>query len=77
MFAAGGGTWSRTSSEQAPVEICPRCGLRETLYGRDSSAQPAQAEWPLPPEQLAQEERLLIAAFQAGEMTPPAIPPAP
>jgi hypothetical protein len=69
IFEIGKGALSRTARDGgAPIEICPRCGTREGLYGHDAAKQPPFSKWPLSPETLADEERRLIAQFQRGEM---------
>lgn len=69
MFEAGTGTLSRlTRDEGAPVEVCPRCDSRESVYGYDPRRHPPMTEWPLSPETLANEERALITAFQKAKM---------
>src|SRR4051812_49518500 len=69
VFEAGRGALSRTTRDEgAEIEVCSRCGVRESLYGYDPAAQPPFTEWPLPPEELADEELKLIASEQRSEI---------
>jgi hypothetical protein len=48
------------------VNICDRCGMRESLYGYEPSGQIPLVEWPLSVEQLLEEERDLLARERAS-----------
>jgi hypothetical protein len=70
MFEVGRGALSRTTRDEdgADVEVCSRCGARESLYGYDEANQVPLTEWPLSVDRLVEEERALIARSQAAEM---------
>ena len=69
MFEVGRGGLSRTTRDDGPpVEVCSRCEARESLYGYDPADQIPLTEWPLSPEQLANEELELIRMMQASSM---------
>ena len=70
MYEVGHGALSRTTRDDigAEVEVCSRCGERESLYGYDPTAQPPMTEWPLSAEKLADEEYRVIVAAQSADM---------
>ncbi len=49
-----------TRDEGAAVMICTRCGERESLHGRDPAQHVPLVDWPVPVEDLVEEERLLL-----------------
>jgi hypothetical protein len=76
MFEVGRGALSRATRDGgAGVEVCPRCGTREGLYGYDPERQPLLTDWPLSPELLAGEELRLISWFQQAHMSVGTITP--
>jgi hypothetical protein len=67
-FRVGFGAESRVTRDGgATVEICSRCGERESLYGRNPLEQIPLADWPVPISQLLEEERALITMKREGE----------
>jgi hypothetical protein len=76
LFEVGKGALSRTTRDGgAEIEVCPRCGTREGLYGYDPAKQPPITDWPLSPDVLGEEERRLIAQFQQSEIVVATITP--
>lgn len=64
------GALSRTTRDEgAPVEVCPRCGEREALYGRDPADQVPFVEWPVSLGRLVEEERALLTFKREGQFT--------
>ena len=68
IFEVGRGASSRAIRDAGVVvEICPRCGERESLYGYDLAAQAPLTSWPLSVEHLVEEERILLMRDQVLE----------
>jgi hypothetical protein len=60
-FPTGKGALSRTVRDDGvAIEVCPSCGERETLDGDDSGEQITFTAWPVPVEQLVDEDLRLI-----------------
>ena len=53
-----------TRDEGARVEVCPRCGDREALYGYNPVNQVPLTDWPLSIVTLVQEERHLLTRYR-------------
>jgi hypothetical protein len=70
MFEVGRGALCRTTRDEdgAGVEVCSRCGSRESVYGYNPAAQPPLTEWPLSIEQLVEEEWVLLTRLQKSKM---------
>jgi hypothetical protein len=60
-FPTGKGALSRTVRDDGvAIEVCPRCGERESLDGDDPADQIPFTAWPVAVEQLVDEDLRLI-----------------